>query len=213
MSRPGPSPPARPWNRVRWGRSTSSRAKSMNETEPTAERAAAPESHRKDGTDGASLAALDEQARAWGESQNSLDRLRADEYQAKLAAYERWMQTTIERERRVNAVVVDALVDKVKVTQAATGTEAPTPTEPPPAGKAPAASGTRKRGPRDKGFDDKCRGVYLGYLERNETPPTATAIAKKVGCSASTACRAIKPYEDKRKEHAKEDYQSRHKGR
>ena len=88
-----------------------------------------------------------------------------------------------------------------------------TTTEPPPAGKASAASGTRRQGARDKGYDDKCRVAYLGYLERKETPPTPTAIAKEVGCSVSTASRAIKHYEDKRKEYAKEDLQSRQKGR
>jgi hypothetical protein len=81
------------------------------------------------------------------------------------------------------------------------------------ASKAPASTATRKRGPRDKGYDGKCRRVYLGYLERKETPPSLTAIAKEVGCSRSTACRAIKKWEETRKGYAKEGLRSRHENR
>jgi hypothetical protein len=57
---------------------------------------------------------------------------------------------------------------------------------------------------RDEGKDDRCVGVYLKYLESNETPPGPTVIAAEVGCHPSTASRAIKKWEDKRLEMAQE---------
>jgi hypothetical protein len=68
----------------------------------------------------------------------------------------------------------------------------------------------KPRAKRDEGKDDKCVCVYLRYVARNETPPGATAIAEEVGCSVSTASRAIKKWEDKRRELALEDARNRY---
>jgi DNA-binding MarR family transcriptional regulator len=59
------------------------------------------------------------------------------------------------------------------------------------------------------GKDDRCLGVYLKYLERGETPPRPTEIAKIVGCDPSTASRAIKKWEDKRLELAEKNARDR----
>jgi hypothetical protein len=75
----------------------------------------------------------------------------------------------------------------------------------------PKAPSRKTRGAkRDHGKDDKCVGIYLKYLERNETPPGPTEIARRVGCHPSTACRVIKKWEDKRREMAKEDARKRY---
>jgi hypothetical protein len=70
-----------------------------------------------------------------------------------------------------------------------------------------------KRRKRNEGKSDRCVGVYVAYLERNQLPPSPTEIAAQVGCAVGTASRAIKRWEDKRKGIAQEDGRERHKNR
>jgi hypothetical protein len=54
-----------------------------------------------------------------------------------------------------------------------------------------------KKIPRDQGKMNRCRGIYVAALDRNEVPPTAAEIARMVGCNRGTATRAIAPWEAK----------------
>lgn len=84
--------------------------------------------------------------------------------------------------------------------------EASGPTEPAPA---PAKVGTARKKPRKQGKAERCVGVYMTYVNRNETPPSISEIAREVGCDPGTASRALKKYEDLRKEAARSDAESR----
>lgn len=84
------------------------------------------------------------------------------------------------------------------------------PTATKPACEAPnlRAPGKRKR---DEGKENQCVGVYMAYVNRHETPPGPSEIAAKVGCHPGTASRAIKRWEDKRQEMAREDARDRYR--
>lgn len=63
--------------------------------------------------------------------------------------------------------------------------------------------------PRNQGKRDRCLGDYITAVTHGEVPPTPTGLARRHGCSVSTASRAIKGHEDKRKAFAKEDQKDR----
>jgi hypothetical protein len=63
----------------------------------------------------------------------------------------------------------------------------------------------KPRRKRNEGKAERCVGLYMAAVIRNETPPTPSEVAEKVGCNIGTACRAIAEWEAKRKELAKED--------
>jgi hypothetical protein len=58
--------------------------------------------------------------------------------------------------------------------------------------------------PRDEGKFDRCVGIYMDAIFRNETPPSITEIARMAKCDKGTASRAIAPLEAKRAEVARE---------
>jgi hypothetical protein len=91
-----------------------------------------------------------------------------------------------------------------------TAAPAVVPTNPPDASVAGAPRGKSRRGKRDQGKGDQCVGVYMKYVDRGETPPGPTDIASEVGCSPATASRALKKWEDKRREIAKEAARDRY---
>jgi hypothetical protein len=72
---------------------------------------------------------------------------------------------------------------------------------------------TPKRAPRkrDEGKADRCVGIYMAAIDRGETPPTPTEIARQVGCSVSTVSRATKRWEARRTAEAREDAKGRYR--
>ncbi len=68
----------------------------------------------------------------------------------------------------------------------------------------------QQRRKRNEGKMARCRGLYLGYIERKETPPSYAELARMANCDRSTVCRAIKSLEDVRKGFAREDARERY---
>ncbi len=65
---------------------------------------------------------------------------------------------------------------------------------------APIAASRPPRG-QDKAI--RCIGLYVDALERGETPPTPSELARQVGCNPGTASRAVGRWEAGRREDAK----------
>jgi hypothetical protein len=63
---------------------------------------------------------------------------------------------------------------------------------------------------RNQGKADRCRGHYLAFIERGETPPSIEEIARQVGCDVGTASRALKGLEGKRRALARNDSRNRY---
>lgn len=88
-------------------------------------------------------------------------------------------------------------------------------TIPPPAAppSQPEPTGKPEARKRNRGLAAQCKGIYTGYLERNEEPPTGAQIAAIVGCDPATVSRAIGPLERRRKALAREAARDRQRRR
>jgi hypothetical protein len=72
-------------------------------------------------------------------------------------------------------------------------------------------SSEKSRRPKDQDKRIKCLGHYADAIGRGETPPSATELARRVGCSPGTASRAIQEWEKTRRAHAREDARERYR--
>ena len=61
----------------------------------------------------------------------------------------------------------------------------------------------KARRKRNQGKAERCVGLYMDAVGRNETPPTPSELAREVGCNVATASRAIRKWEETRTAFAK----------